>query len=280
MSNMVIYDNNEFEVIQRMAKAMVTSGYFADTRDVAQGIVKIMAGKELGLPAFASMSGIHIIKGKPTLGSNVMATLVKNDPRYDYRVKQADNKACVLTWYEHGEVVGESSFTMAEAQKISTKENNKPIKLNEKAVWRFYPSDMLFARAISRGARRYAPGIFGGAPVYTPDEMGIDTDENGYIEVQSVTVESEPIESESIEQVIEDAGPEDIMTIERACAVINSEGVKYGEIDNEKLSAMTRGISKGLRKNDLTDEKRRIYLDKRKAIKVILQARNDGSLAS
>ena len=280
MSNMVIYDNNEFEVIQRMAKAMVTSGYFADTRDVAQGIVKIMAGKELGLPAFASMSGIHIIKGKPTLGSNVMATLVKNDPRYDYRVKQADNKACVLTWYEHGEVVGESSFTMAEAQKISTKENNKPIKLNEKAVWRFYPSDMLFARAISRGARRYAPGIFGGAPVYTPDEMGMDTDENGYIEVQSVTVESEPIESESIEQVIEDAGPEDIMTIERACAVINSEGVKYGEIDNEKLSAMTRGISKGLRKNDLTDEKRRIYLDKRKAIKVILQARNDGSLAS
>jgi len=271
MSNMVIYDNNEFEVIQRMAKAMVTSGYFADTRDVAQGIVKIMAGKELGLPAFASMSGIHIIKGKPTLGSNVMATLVKNDPRYDYRVKQADNKACVLTWYEHGEVVGEAGFTIQEAQNAD---------LTGKDNWRKYTSDMLFARAISRGARRYAPGIFGGAPVYTPDEMGIDTDENGYIEVQSVTVESEPIESESIEQVIEDAGPEDIMTIERACAVINSEGVKYGEIDNEKLSAMTRGISKGLRKNDLTDEKRRIYLDKRKAIKVILQARNDGSLAS
>ena len=40
---------------------------------------------------------------------------------------------------------------------------------------------MLFARAISRGARRYAPGIFGGAPVYTPDEMNIETDEDGSV---------------------------------------------------------------------------------------------------
>ena len=273
---MIIYDNNEFEVIQRVAKAMVTSGYFADTHDVAQGIVKIMAGKELGLPAFASMSGIHIIKGKPTLGSNVMATLVKNDPRYDYRVKQADNKACVLTWYEHGEVVGESSFTMAEAQKISTKENNKPIKLNEKAVWRFYPSDMLFARAISRGARRYAPGIFGGAPVYTPDEMGMDTDENGYIEVQSVIVEPEPIESESIEQVIEDAGPEDIMTIEKACAMTNSKGKTYGSFTADDLSNYSRGIGIALNKN-IIDADRKAELEmKLKAIKVLLTANADG----
>ena len=49
---------------------------------------------------------------------------------------------------------------------------------------------MLFARALTRGARRYAPGIFGGAPVYTPDEMGVDTDEDGQIvqgEVVNVT---------------------------------------------------------------------------------------------
>ena len=179
MNSMVVYDKDEFETIQRVASAMVKSGYFSDTRDVAQGIVKIMAGKELGLPAFASMSGIHIIQNKPVLGSNVIATLVKNDPRYDYRIKQCDDKACVLEWFENGQSVGEAGFTMQEANNAG---------LTGKDNWKKYTSDMLFARAISRGARRYAPGIFGGSPVYTPDEMGVDTDEEGYIESPSVTI--------------------------------------------------------------------------------------------
>jgi len=170
-----------YDDVERVAKAMVASGFFTDTKSISQAIVKIMAGAELGLPPFTSMSGIHIIQGKPALGSNIMATLVKSDPRYDYRVKQADNDACILIWYENGKTVGESSFTIQEAQNITTKENEKYIKLSEKATWRFYTSDMLFARAISRGTRRFAPGIFGGAPVYTPDEMGADVDEEGNV---------------------------------------------------------------------------------------------------
>ena len=198
----------DFDGLQLAATALYKSGYFSDAKSdarseaqsEAQAIVKVMAGAELGLPPFASMSGIHIIKGKPTLGSNVMATLVKNDPRYNYKVKKCDNTVCTLTWFENGEDVGESTFTILEANKITTKENGVNIKLSEKATWRFYTSDMLFARAISRGARRYAPGIFGGSPVYTPDEMGADTDEDGYIDTTSVTIEEpkpEPAQSEA-----------------------------------------------------------------------------------
>jgi hypothetical protein len=149
-----------------------------------------MAGAELGLPPFAAMSGIHVIQGKPTLGSNVIATLVKNDPRYDYRVKQADDKACYLTWYEDGDNVGEAGFTIQEAQAAN---------LTGKDNWKKYTSDMLFARAISRGARRFAPGIFGGSPVYTPDEMGVDTDEEGFIQV-----DGSPATPEEPEQASED----------------------------------------------------------------------------
>ena len=176
-SELVIY--KDFDGLQRAALALFESGYFSDVKSQAQAIVKVMAGSELGLPAFASMSGIHIIQGKPVLGSNVMATLVKNDPRYDYRIKQADDQACILTWYENGEVVGEAGFTIQEAQNAG---------LTGKDNWKKYKPDMLFARAISRGARRFAPGIFGGSPVYTPDEMGVDTDEDGYIDASSITV--------------------------------------------------------------------------------------------
>jgi len=257
----------DFDGLQRAAIALQESGYFSDVKSKAQAIVKVMAGSELGLPPFASMSGIHIIQGKPTLGSNVMATLVKNDPRYNYRIKQCDDKACVLEWYEDGRKVGEAGFTIQEAQNagLTTKDN-----------WKKYTSDMLFARAISRGARRFAPGIFGGAPVYTPDEMGVDTDEDGYVDAVSITI----AKPERIEEALDQAGPEALpepMTIERAWEITNSEGQFYAQLPDDKLSNMSIGIGKALRKSDITDEQRAEYLEKQAAIKVILQARTDGS---
>ena len=166
--------------LQTAATALHASGFFKDVSSQAQAMAKIMAGAELGLPPFASMSGIHIVQGKPVLGANLIATMVKNSGRYDYRVKVLDDRACVLSWYEHGKPVGEAGFTIEEAHAAG---------LTNKPTWKTYTSDMLFARAISRGARRFAPGIFGGAPVYTPDEMGVDTDEDGQIvEGQVVTV--------------------------------------------------------------------------------------------
>ena len=270
MTNALAVYNN-FDNLQRMAIALQESGYFKDTNSKAQAITKVLAGAELGLPPFASMSGIHVIQGKPVLGSNVIATLVKNDPRYDYRIKQADDQACILTWYEDGNKVGEAGFTIKEAQAAG---------LTGKDNWKKWTSDMLFARAISRGARRFAPGIFGGSPVYTPDEMGVDTDEDGYIDGTSVTISTPDLVTydDPIDEAIEDAGPAAVMTIERAYAITDSKGVPYGEVPSEQLSAKTIGINKGLKSADLTDEKREFYMEKLEAIRVILQAREDGSL--
>lgn len=63
------------------------------------------------------------------------------------------------------------------------------------------------------------------------------------------------------------------MTIETAELVKNSEGVEYGEIDNETLSNMTIGIGKAMKKPGLTAEKHDEYTMKMDAIKVILEAR-------
>lgn len=168
-NELVRFDAGEFDVMQRMAKAMVASGYFNDVKDIAQAIVKIQAGKELGLPPFAALTGVHIIKNKPVLGANLIATLIKNDARYDYRVLQLDDTGCVLAFYEHGELVGEASFTAEDARKAGLNGDN----------WKKFPRNMYFARAISNGAKWYTPGIFGGAAVYTPDELGAEMDEEG-----------------------------------------------------------------------------------------------------
>lgn len=178
-NSLAVYE--QMNSLQTAAQALHASGFFKDVASQAQAMVKVMAGAELGLPPFAAMSGIHIVQGKPVLGANLIATLVKNSGRYDYRIKALDNQSCVLEWYENGKPVGEAGFTIAEANAAG---------LTNKPTWKAYASDMLFARAISRGARRFAPGIFGGAPVYTPDELGVDTDEDGHViqgEVVNVT---------------------------------------------------------------------------------------------
>jgi hypothetical protein len=152
-----------------VATAMAKSGFFQDTKSAEQAIVKVLAGQELGLGPFASMTGIHIIQGRPSMGANLIATLIKNDPRYNYRVTEHTDKVCKITFYEDGKPCGVSEFTADDARKAGTKNMDK------------YPRNMLFARSISNGARWYTPGIFGGAAVYTPEELGADVDEDGNV---------------------------------------------------------------------------------------------------
>ncbi len=226
-NSLTSYNRDEFDTMQSMAKVMVESGFFSDVKQVAQAMVKIQAGREIGLAPFAAMSGIHVIQGKPVLGANLIATLVKNSGRYNYRVKQADNTACVLVWYEGGAAVGESSFTMTEAQAA---------QLTGKDNWKKYTSDMLFARALTRGARRYAPGIFGGAPIYTPDEMGVETDEDGAIipgEVVNVTTgnpaaatppDDGPLPDDEL--TIQEAPARDFLNVAAALLDVEADAIK------------------------------------------------------
>ena len=203
----------DFDGLQRAAMALYKSGYFSNTENEAQAIVKVMAGAEVGIPPFASLSGINVIQGKPTFGANLIATIVDNHPRYGYKVIRADDEACIIEWYKDGEKAGQSSFTIEEARSIKqwNKKKNAFEPLTNGINWQNYPSDMLFARAMTRGQKRYAAGVAGGAPIYTAEELGAEVDEDGNVIEGSY---SEPITREDIEQsdpvdeVIEDAGPQ------------------------------------------------------------------------
>ncbi|MDR9392678.1 MAG: hypothetical protein RI554_11705, partial [Trueperaceae bacterium] len=72
--------------LARLADMFARSGYFTDAKDAAQIGVKVLAGREMGFGPFASVNGVHVIQGKPTVGSNLMAAAVKAHPKYDFRV--------------------------------------------------------------------------------------------------------------------------------------------------------------------------------------------------
>lgn len=149
-----------------MARVFSESGFFPAARDAAKACVKILAGRELGLGPVASMQNIHCFDGKVTLGVHVMAALIKRSGRYDYHVTAATREQCIIEYFDvtggsAGGSMGTSSFTIEEA---------KAAGLMGKDNWKKYPEDMLYSRAMARGARRYCPDVFMGA-AYTPEEF-------------------------------------------------------------------------------------------------------------
>lgn len=200
MTNELALTGEGFDTTNRVASAMVASGYFGDVKETAQAIVKIMAGQEMGLGPYASMSGIHIIKGKPVLGANLIATIIKNSGRYDYRVTKHDNAVCEIVFYEHGEQVGVSSFSVDDAKKAGLNNPN----------WSKFPRNMVFARAMSNGAKWYVPGVFGGAAVYTEGELDAPITTPAYVapaksQPAAVDAEYEEEEPMSIRDKLENA---------------------------------------------------------------------------
>jgi hypothetical protein len=150
-------------------KMFVDSGYFKDLRSIAQAVVRIKAGEELGLGPMASIKGVWINdrSGQPELHANVMAALIKRSPKYDFRVSTSDASGCVLAWFEGGQAVGQSSFTMVEAKQAGL--------VRPKGPWETYPKAMCFNRALSQGAKMYAADAFMGLPIYYQGETSSDT---------------------------------------------------------------------------------------------------------
>jgi hypothetical protein len=167
MSKLQLLPVNDIMV---MAKNFAESGMFTDAKQAVQAFVKIQAGQEIGLPPFASMSGIHIIQGKPTLGAGVIASAVKGSGKYDYKVKQMNETICSIDFFQGSENIGNSTFTIEEAKKAGTKNIDK------------FPKNMLFARAISNGVKWFCPDVFSG-PVYVPEEMPEQTIDTPHVEV-------------------------------------------------------------------------------------------------
>lgn len=175
----------------QVSEILARSGYFKDTRDAAQAAVKVLYGQELGFGPVTSMMGIHVIEGKPSPSANLMAAMVKRSGRYDYRVRRSDAEGAEVEFFEVGQSVGVSVFTMQEAQTAG---------LAGKGNWSKYPKAMLFSRALSQGVRMYCPDLFGGAPAYTPEELGAEVNaETGEL----VSHPAEPSRPRTQEQVQE-----------------------------------------------------------------------------
>jgi hypothetical protein len=154
------------------ARLLAESGFFGEVRDAGKALAKILAGRELGMGPIASLMGVYYQQGKVTYSANIMAAAVKKSGRYTYRVKTIGTAECSIEFFERSgpewESIGTSTFTIKDAQDAGL--TTGPNKHN----WSKFTRNMLFARAMSNGAKWYTPDVFGGVTPYTPDELGAE----------------------------------------------------------------------------------------------------------
>ena len=176
-NEMVLASSVNVDELYRIGKMLALSGYFDakgnnDTA-IAQICTKVLAGAEMGYGPFASVQGIHIIQGRPSIAANLMAAAVKAHPMYDYRVRTMTDKECSIEFFQRDgdkwESLGVSTFTADDARKAQTKNMDK------------YARNMLFARAMSNGVKWYTPDCFNGNTVYVPEELGANVDGDGNV---------------------------------------------------------------------------------------------------
>ncbi len=179
----------EIRELYTWGKMMRLSGFFKDVQSEAAAAVKIMMGRALGFDMIQSMTGLHIVEGRPTIGANLMAVAVKRGGKYDYLVSAHTDDLCAVKFFAIGEgldsegkavitrtEIGESVFTMEDAARAHLVKPN--------SGWDKFPRNMLFARALSNGVRWYCPDVFGGTAVYTPEELRPD---------MQITEDGEPV---------------------------------------------------------------------------------------
>lgn len=147
--------------VLRLADLFTRSQFFRDVRDASQAAVKILAGAEYGLSPLAAMRSIHVFDGKTELHYALIGALIKRHPRYDYRVIHCTPKGSEIAFFEAGDEIGRTTFSLEDARQAG---------LAGKQNWKKYSEDMCFGRAMTRGARRYCPDVFSG-PIYAHGEI-------------------------------------------------------------------------------------------------------------
>ena len=215
-----------FEEIQKVSKFLYDSRYFSDVTSISQAFAKVQCGRELGLPPFYSMQHIFIIPGKaPATDAQGMGAVIKGKG-FDYKQIELNDQRCSLRFFDpKGNILGDVTFTYDEACKIM--QGGK--RLVDKDVWKNYRQDMMWARCLSRGARRFCPHVISG--LYLKEELDYEDAVivNNKIEVEVPNQQPKQLEKPAEQKSVEKTRKE----------ILDDLVVKHTK---EKLSALKKEL--------------------------------------
>ena len=129
-------------------------------------LLAIEAGEALGVRPLTAINMIHVIQGKPTISSGLMAALVR----------QAGHRLRVSAGEPGGTLMASATLYRTDDPEFAFTstwdlERARNAGLTGKDSWKHYPLAMLKARAISEVCRDACPEVLAGI-AYTPEELG------------------------------------------------------------------------------------------------------------
>ena len=167
MSDKAVMVHNEalypstFDGALRMGGELIKSGFLPESiKTPQQAAAIILTGLEYGWPAMRSFRLINIIKGKPTIASQGMGSMIFA-AGHSYNVDALTEEHCTITFQRRGK-------TRPYTHKFTT-DDAKAAGLLGKEMWSKYRKAMLFSRCLSAGARIEMPDVIEG--FYTPEEL-------------------------------------------------------------------------------------------------------------
>ena len=161
----------ELESLKTYGELVVASGLAPKHIDKWETAVVVMRyGHQLGVDEFTALQNMLVIDGKPSMNASLMHSLIMRDHGPDaVLVLESTETICQLVCRRRGSKVSSTvEYTIQEAEKAGLV--NKPGPRGGPGVWKAYPKDMLFARAISRAGRQVFRDTTMG--LYTPEELG------------------------------------------------------------------------------------------------------------
>lgn len=147
----------------KLAKFMFDSGLFSAYGTPQAVMSSVLAGRELGLTAMASLRAIHIVEGRPTLSADLIRALVLRSGKAKYfRCTARSSEGATFETQRENDPPMSLSFTLEDARMAGL--------VKDKSGWVKSPADMCVARASAKLARLVYPDVVHG--LFTPDEIG------------------------------------------------------------------------------------------------------------
>ncbi len=153
-----------FGEAKEFAVAAYKSGLFPDAKSEAQAIIKVWAGRELGISPLTALNKLYLVQDKIGMAAEVVVILLcRNGYQISINYDNYDSPtACevILSHTLKGNFT--SRFSLTDAQRAGL--------IKPGSAWQKYPRDLLYARALTSGARKFAPEVLGGMG-YTQEEL-------------------------------------------------------------------------------------------------------------
>ena len=153
----------------RFAQRMHDSRMFLGDYGTPQAVLgTILLGRELGIPAMASLRTVHIIDNKHSLSADLMVALVLKSGMAEYfqMVESTENECTFETKRKGNPHPQKLTYTILQAKQAGLLQ---PTRSGKPSNWQKMPKQMLRARAKSELARLEFPDLLAG--LYTPEEL-------------------------------------------------------------------------------------------------------------